>query len=65
MTNSTIAGNTATGSNGGGLWLSEPVTGTIMNCTIADNRAPADGQGGGAVFSAGDITGLALSNTIK
>ncbi len=64
MTNTTIAGNVATGSNGGGLWLSSPVTGTILNCTIADNSAPADGQGGGAVFNAGDITGLALKNTI-
>lgn len=64
MTNTTIAGNVATGSNAGGLWLSSPVTGTILNCTIADNSAPADGQGGGAVFNAGDITGLDLKNTI-
>jgi hypothetical protein len=64
MTNTTIAGNVATGSNGGGLWLSSPVTGTILNCTIAGNSAPADGQGGGAVFNAGAITGLDLKNTI-
>lgn len=64
MTNTTIADNVATGSNGGGLWLSSPVTGTILNCTIAGNSAPADGQGGGAIFGAGDITGLELANTI-
>lgn len=64
ITNTTIAGNVATGSNAGGLWLSSPVTGTILNCTIADNSAPADGQGGGAIFNAGDITGLELKNTI-
>lgn len=64
MTNTTIAGNVATGSNGGGLWLSSPVTGTILNCTIADNSAPADGQGGGAFFNAGEIAGLTLKNTI-
>jgi hypothetical protein len=64
MTNVTIAGNVATGSNGGGLWLSSPVTGMILSCTIAGNSAPADGQGGGAVFSAGAIEGLDLKNTI-
>ena len=64
MTNTTIAENVATGSNGGGLWLSPPVTGTILNCTIAGNGAPADGMGGGAEFGAGDVTGLALKNTI-
>ncbi|HUT76916.1 MAG TPA: right-handed parallel beta-helix repeat-containing protein [Polyangia bacterium] len=60
MTNVTIAGNTATGSNGGGIWLSGPPAGTLLNCTIADNGAPADGQGGGAVFGGG----LELRNTI-
>ena len=64
MVNTTIAGNVATGSNGGGLWLSSPVTGTILNCTIAGNSAPADGMGGGAAFNAGAIEGLALRNTI-
>jgi len=64
MVNVTIAQNVATGSNGGGLWLSSPVTGTILNCTIARNSAPADGQGGGAFFNAGEITGLELKNTI-
>ncbi len=64
LTNTTIAENVATGSNGGGIWLSAPVRGTIRNCTIADNSAPAEGQGGGAVFNAGDITGLELRNTI-
>jgi len=64
MTNTTIVGNVATGSNGGGLWLSSPVTGTILNCTIAGNSAPADGQGGGAAFNAGAVEGLELKNTI-
>lgn len=64
MTNTTIAENTATGSNGGGLWLSAPVTGQMLNCTIAGNRAPADGMGGGAFFNAGDIQGFEMKNTI-
>ncbi len=64
ITNTTIAGNTATGSNGGGMWLSSPVIGSILNCTIANNSAPAAGQGAGAIFSAGEISGLELKNTI-
>lgn len=64
MTNTTIAENVATGSNAGGIWLSPPVTGTILNCTIAGNSAPADGMGGGAVFNAGEVTGLEMRNTI-
>ena len=64
IANTTISGNTATGSNGGGIWLSSPVTGIILNCTIANNSAPAGGQGGGAIFSAGEISGLEMKNTI-
>lgn len=60
MTNVTIAGNTATGSNGGGMWLSGPPTGTVLNCTIADNHATAEDQISGAIFGAG----LTLVNTI-
>ena len=62
--NTTFAENVATGSNGGGLWLSSPVTGTFLNCTIANNSAPADGMGGGAIFSAGEISGLELKNML-
>jgi hypothetical protein len=62
MTNTTISGNVATGSNGGGLWLSYEPTGMLLNCTIADNHADADGQGAGAVFGAGP--GLVLKNTL-
>ena len=60
MTNVTIAENVATGSNGGGLWLGHTPTGTLRNCTIANNRAPAMGVVAGAIF--GD--GLTLVNTI-
>lgn len=60
MTNVTVAENTATGSNGGGLWLGHTPTGTLLNCTIAGNRSTADGQVAGAIF--GD--GLTLLNTI-
>lgn len=67
MTNVTIAENLATGSNGGGLWLSYKPNGTLRNCTIANNHA--DGQyagdynaGAGAVF--GGHTGLVLKNTL-
>jgi len=67
MTNVTIAGNTATGSNGGGLWLSYAPTGELLNCTIANNHAGVPGvlnwnAGAGAVF--GGHTGLILKNTL-
>ncbi|MBU1245281.1 right-handed parallel beta-helix repeat-containing protein [Myxococcota bacterium] len=62
MTNTTVAGNSAVGSNGGGLWLSGAPTGLLLNCTLADNHADADGQGAGAVF--GGDTGLVLQNTL-
>lgn len=60
MTNVTIAGNEAFGSNGGGIWLSGNPTGTVLNCTIADNHATAADQICGAIFGAG----LTLRNTI-
>jgi len=60
MTNVTIAENTATGSNGGGIWLGHTPTGTMRNCTIANNHSTASGQIAGAIF--GD--GLTLVNTI-
>jgi hypothetical protein len=60
MTNTTIAENTAFGSNGGGVWLGHTPTGTMLNCTIANNHSTADGQVAGAIF--GD--GLTLVNTI-
>lgn len=60
MTNTTIAENTAFGSNGGGLWLGHTPTGTVKNCTIANNHSTATGQVAGGIF--GD--GLTLVNTI-
>jgi len=60
LTNVTISGNEATGSNGGGLWLGNSPTGTLLNCTIAGNRATAAGQVAGAIFGAG----LTLKNTL-
>jgi hypothetical protein len=60
LTNVTIANNTAIASNGGGVWLANSPTGTMLNCTIANNRATAAGQVAGAIFS----TGLTLQNTI-
>ena len=60
LTNVTVASNTATGSNGGGLWLSGSPTGTLLNCTIADNHATATDVVAGAIFG----QGLALQNTI-
>ena len=60
LTNVTIAGNTATASNGGGVWLANSPTGTMLNCTIANNKATASGQVAGAIFS----DGLTLTNTI-
>ncbi len=60
MTNVTIASNVAIGSNGGGVWLSNSPTGTLLNCTIADNHSTAADQVAGAIF--GD--GLTLANTV-
>jgi len=60
MTNVTIAENVATGSNGGGVWLGHTPTGTLRNCTIANNHSTAPDQIAGAIF--GD--GLTLVNTI-
>lgn len=60
MTNVTIAENTAFGSNGGGIWLSNTPTGTLLNCTIANNHSTATDQIAGAIFGGG----LTLENTI-
>ncbi|MCE9572429.1 MAG: hypothetical protein K8W52_04670 [Deltaproteobacteria bacterium] len=60
LVNSTIAENVATGSNGGGVWLGNEVTGSMLNCTIANNHATADGQVAGAIFG----QGLTLTNTL-
>jgi hypothetical protein len=60
LTNVTIAENVAFGSNGGGLWLSYEPTGTLLNCTIANNHSTADSQVAGAIFGAG----LELRNTV-
>lgn len=62
MLNVTIAENVATGSNGGGMWLSSPVSGTLLNCTIANNHADAYRMGAGAVFGGGPA--LVLKNTL-
>ena len=60
MTNVTIAENTATGSNGGGVWLGNSPTGTMTNVTIANNHSTANGQVAGGIFG----SGLTLVNTI-
>ncbi len=60
MTNVTIAENVATGSNGGGMWLGHTPTGTLLNCTIANNHSTAAGQVAGAIFG----EGLTLVNTV-
>lgn len=60
MVNTTIAGNIATGSNGGGVWLGNGPTGTMKNVTIADNHAPGDSVVAGAIFG----EGLTLENTL-
>jgi hypothetical protein len=60
MTNTTIAENTATGSNGGGVWLGNAPTGVMKNVTIANNRSTAAGQVAGGIFGGG----LTLVNTL-
>jgi hypothetical protein len=60
ITNTTIAENTATGSNGGGVWLGNNPTGTMKNVTIANNRSTAMGQVAGGIFG----SGLTLVNTL-
>jgi hypothetical protein len=60
LTNVTVAENVAFGSNGAGLWLGHEPTGTLLNCTIANNRSTAEGQVAGAIFG----QGLTLKNTL-
>ncbi len=60
MTNVTVAGNVAFGTNGGGIWLSGSPTGLVLNCTIADNHSTATDVICGAIFG----SGLILRNTI-
>ncbi len=60
LTNVTIAENTAFGSNGGGMWLAYEPTGTMLNCTIANNHSTAESQVAGAIFGGG----LTLKNTL-
>ncbi len=60
MTNVTVAENTASGSNGGGIWLSGDPSGLVLNCTIADNRSTGTDTVAGAIFG----SGLTLQNTV-
>jgi hypothetical protein len=60
MTNVTVAENTASGSNGGGIWLSGDPLGLILNCTIANNHSTGTDTVAGAIFG----NGLALQNTV-
>jgi hypothetical protein len=60
LTNVTIAENTAFGSNGGGVWLGNDVSGQLLNVTIANNHATAANQIAGGIFG----EGLELVNTI-
>jgi hypothetical protein len=62
LTNTTIAGNTAYTSLGGGLWLDASVHGTLLNVTIAGNHAPGSvAFDGGIAFGS---TGVTLQNSI-
>lgn len=60
MINVTVAENTASGSNGGGIWLSGDPSGLLLNCTIANNRSTGTDTVAGAIFGGG----LALQNTV-
>jgi parallel beta-helix repeat protein len=60
MTNVTVAENTASGSNGGGIWLSGDPSGLLLNCTIANNHSTGTDTVAGAIFGGG----LALQNTV-
>jgi len=60
LTNVTIAGNTALASLAGGI-AANGVTGTLKNCTIADNHADAGDSFGGAIIGGANLT---LINTI-
>jgi parallel beta-helix repeat protein len=64
MTNTTISGNTALGTNGGGIWVSYDPTGTLLNCTIANNHLAIDWTVGAAIFDTGTGKNLTLKNTI-
>jgi hypothetical protein len=60
LTNVTVSGNVALGSLAGGIAASG-VTGTLKNCTIADNHADDSDSFAGGIIGA---SGLTLINTI-
>ncbi|MFO0547766.1 MAG: choice-of-anchor Q domain-containing protein [Polyangiaceae bacterium] len=60
LTNVTITGNVATASLGGGI-AANGVTGTLKNCTIANNHADAEDSFGGGLVGGQNLT---LQNTI-
>jgi hypothetical protein len=61
MTNVTIASNTALSSLGGGMAISDDVTGTVQSCTFANNSAPGE-----VAFAAGTVggAGVTFKNTV-
>ena len=62
MTNDTVAQNTAVTGLGGGLFIDNNVSGTILNSTIASNQTPGPYSFGAAI--AGGSANLLLGNTI-
>jgi hypothetical protein len=59
MTNVTVSDNTA--DYGGGIFNTGSLTLTVVNCTIADNHVPQDGNRAGGIQNYGNVT---FRNTI-
>ncbi|MFH1436196.1 MAG: right-handed parallel beta-helix repeat-containing protein [Pseudomonadota bacterium] len=59
--NVTVAHNTALSSLGGGISFDAGVTGTVLNCTLANNRAPGEVAFAAATVGGGAVT---MQNTI-
>jgi hypothetical protein len=63
LTNVTVAGNEATGTNGGGLWLGNDAGGRLSHVSIVDNHSTGPDKIAGAVFAIGDSR-ITLHNTL-
>ena len=60
LTDCAVSGNTATGSDGGGIYNGSGGTVTLTNCTVSGNTATGENSGGG-IFNAGTCS-LTLAN---
>ena len=63
LTNVTLTGNEATGTNGGGIWLGQDAGGRLSHVSIVDNHSTGPDKIAGALFAIGDSR-ITLHNTL-